>query len=75
MELEAAKAIGAGLAVVALGGAGVGLGVLFGNFMSGALRNPAAAGKLFGQMMMMFALVEATGLIAFVVAMIILFAL
>ncbi len=74
MELEAAKMIGAGMAVIALGGAGIGLGILFGNFMSGALRNPAAAGKLFGQMMMMFALVEATGLIAFVVAMLILFA-
>ena len=74
MEIEAAKMIGAGMAVVALGGAGIGLGILFGNFMNGALRNPAAAGKLFGQMMMMFALVEATGLIAFVVAMLILFA-
>jgi F-type H+-transporting ATPase subunit c len=74
MEIEAAKMIGAGMAVIALGGAGIGLGILFGNFMSGALRNPAAAGKLFGQMMMMFALVEATGLIAFVVAMLILFA-
>ena len=74
MEIEAAKMIGAGMAVVALGGAGIGLGILFGNFMGGALRNPAAAGKLFGQMMMMFALVEATGLIAFVVAMLILFA-
>jgi F-type H+-transporting ATPase subunit c len=74
MDIEAAKMIGAGMAVVALGGAGIGLGILFGNFMSGALRNPAAAGKLFGQMMMMFALVEATGLIAFVVAMLILFA-
>ena len=74
MEIEAAKMIGAGMAVVELGGAGIGLGILFGNFMGGALRNPAAAGKLFGQMMMMFALVEATGLIAFVVAMLILFA-
>jgi len=73
MDLQSAKMIGAGLAVVALGGAGIGLGILFGNFLSGALRNPAAAAKMFGQMMMMFALVEATGLIAFVVGMLILF--
>ena len=43
MEVEAAKYIGAGLAVVALGGAGAGLGVLFGNFLDAAIRNPAAA--------------------------------
>ncbi|MET1027010.1 MAG: F0F1 ATP synthase subunit C [Dongiaceae bacterium] len=74
MDPQAAKYIGAGIAALALGGAGIGLGILFGNFMNGALRNPAAAGKLFGNMMLTFALVEATGLIAFVVAMLILFA-
>jgi F-type H+-transporting ATPase subunit c len=73
MEVEAARYLGAGLAVVALGGAGAGLGVLFGNYLNAAVRNPAAAEKWFGRMMMTFALVEATGLIAFVVAMIILF--
>jgi F-type H+-transporting ATPase subunit c len=72
MDPQAAKYIGAGLAVVALGGAGAGLGILFGNFLNAAIRNPAAADKWFGRMMMMFALVEATGLIAFVVAMLIL---
>ena len=43
------------------------------NYLNAAVRNPAAAEKWFGRMMMTFALVEATGLIAFVVAMIILF--
>ncbi|MDY0883948.1 F0F1 ATP synthase subunit C [Dongia soli] len=74
MDPQAAKYIGAGIAALALGGAGIGLGILFGNFMNGALRNPAASAKLFGNMMLTFALVEATGLIAFVVAMLILFA-
>ena len=41
MEVEAARYIGAGLAVVALGGAGAGLGVLFGNYLNAAVRNPA----------------------------------
>jgi F-type H+-transporting ATPase subunit c len=43
MELEAAKMIGAGLACSALIGAGIGIGNIFGNYVSGALRNPSAA--------------------------------
>ena len=43
MEAEAAKLIGAGLACVGMAGAGVGLGHIFGQYLSGALRNPAAA--------------------------------
>ena len=50
MELEAAqqfaqmgKFIGAGLACIGLGGAGIGVGHIAGNFLSGALRNPSAA--------------------------------
>ena len=43
MEAEAAKYIGAGLACVALTGAGLGIGNIFGNYLSAALRNPSAA--------------------------------
>ena len=43
MEIEAARMIGAGIAAIALGGAGVGIGHIFGNYLSGALRNPTAA--------------------------------
>ena len=39
MEPEAAKLIGAGLATIALAGAGIGIGTIFGNYLSGALRN------------------------------------
>ena len=35
--------IGAGLACIALVGAGIGIGNVFGSYLSGALRNPAAA--------------------------------
>ena len=73
MDVQAAKLIGAGIAALALGGAGIGLGILFGNFMLAAGRNPAAEPKLFGRVMLTFALVEATGLFAFVIAMLILF--
>jgi F-type H+-transporting ATPase subunit c len=35
--------IGAGLACIALGGAGIGIGNVFGSYLQGALRNPGAA--------------------------------
>ncbi len=43
MELAAAKMIGAGLACIALVGAGIGIGDVFGSYLAGALRNPGAA--------------------------------
>ena len=43
MEPAAAKLIGAGIACIGMGGAGIGVGVIFGNYLAGALRNPAAA--------------------------------
>ena len=43
MDPVAAKYIGAGLACIGMGGAGIGVGNIFGNFLSGALRNPSAA--------------------------------
>ena len=73
MELEAAKMIGAGLAAIALAGAGVGIGIIFGNYLSGAMRNPSAAQKQFPNLLLGFALAEATGLFGLVVALIILF--
>ena len=73
MELEAAKMIGAGLATIALAGVGVGIGLIFGNYVAGALRNPAAAPKVFGNVLLGFALTEAIGLFALVVAFLILF--
>ena len=75
MELEAAKMIGAGLATTALAGAGIGIGHIFGNYLSGALRNPAAAKEQFTNLLLGFALAEATGLFGLGVALIILFVL
>jgi len=73
MEAEAAKLIGAGLATIALAGVGVGIGNIFGNFIAGSMRNPAAAPKVFGNVLLGFALVEAIALFALVIAMLILF--
>ena len=73
MEAEAAKLIGAGLAAIALAGAGVSIGHIFGNYLAGALRNPAAAASQFPNLLLGFALAEATGLFGLVVALIILF--
>jgi len=73
MEAEAARLIGAGLAAIGIGGAGIGIGTIFGNYLSGAMRNPSAAQGQFTNLLLGFALTEATGLFALVVAFIILF--
>jgi F-type H+-transporting ATPase subunit c len=73
MELAAAKMIGAGLACIALAGAGNGIGIVFGNYLSGALRNPGAASTQTTNLLLGFALCEATGLYGLVIALIILF--
>lgn len=73
MGPEAAKLIGAGLAATALIGAGLGIGNIFGNYLAGALRNPSAAAGQFPNLLLGFALAEATGLFGLLVALIILF--
>ncbi|MFQ5534065.1 MAG: F0F1 ATP synthase subunit C [Sphingomonadales bacterium] len=72
MEVEAAKMIGAGIASTALIGAGVGIGIIFGNYLSAAIRNPSAAPKQFVNLMVGFALAEATGLFGLIMGFIIL---
>ena len=56
MDPSAAKLIGAGLASIALVGAGVGIGTIFGNYLQGALRNPSAAPGQFANLLLGFAL-------------------
>lgn len=74
MDVDAARFIGAGLATMALIGAGIGIGIVFGNFLSGALRNPGAAAGQTANLLLGFALCEATGLFGLVIALIMLFA-
>ena len=73
METEAAKMIGAGLAAIGVLGGGVGVGIVFGNFMNASARNPALMGQLRTYAFLGFALSEATSLFALVIALIILF--
>jgi F-type H+-transporting ATPase subunit c len=73
MEVAAAKLIGAGLAAMALIGAGIGVGNVFGNYLAGALRNPSAAAGQQTNLLLGFALCEATGLFGLVVAFILMF--
>ena len=73
MEAEAAKFIGAGLATLGMIGAGLGVGNIFGSFLEGALRNPTAAGAQIGNLFVGAALVEALGILAFVLGILILF--
>jgi len=74
MEAEAAKFIGAGLATIGLAGAGIGVGNLFGQFLSGALRNPSAADGQFARLIFGFAVTEALGIFSLLIALLLLFA-
>ena len=65
--------IGAGLAAIGIGLAALGVGNVFGSFLEGALRNPSAADGQQGRLFIGFAAAELLGLIAFVVAILILF--
>ena len=73
MEIESARLIGAGLATIGGAGAGVGIGIIFGQYVSGSMRNPAAAPKVFGNVLLGFALTEAVALYALVMAFLIMF--
>jgi F-type H+-transporting ATPase subunit c len=74
MDIEAAKLIGAGLAVgFGMIGPGIGIGLLVGRAAEGISRNPDAYGKIFSTMLLGAAFAEALGLLAFVMAIVIKF--
>ncbi len=72
MSVEAAKLIGAGLAVIGLAGVGVGIGNVFSAFITSVARNPAAQATVFPFTMLGFALVEAIALFALMISLMIL---
>lgn len=78
MEAEAAallgKYIGAGLASTAMAGAGIGVGNVVGNYLAGALRNPAAASSQTATMFLGIAFAEALGIFGFLIALLLMFA-
>lgn len=73
MDLASAKNIGAGLAVIALLGPGIGIGTIFAALVNSVARNPASRDRVFGIAILGFALTEAIALYALVIAFIILF--
>src|SRR6201988_2879583 len=73
MDLASAKAIGAGIAVIALSGGGVGIGYIFAALVNSVARNPASRDRVFGLAILGFALTEAVALYALVIEFIILF--
>ena len=73
MDLASAKQIGAGLAVIALAGVGVGIGNIFASLVTSVARNPTSRENVFGLAILGFALTEAVALYALVIAFIILF--
>jgi F-type H+-transporting ATPase subunit c len=73
MDATAAKLLGAGIACLGMGLAAIGVGSIFGNFLSGALRNPSAADGQFGRAFIGAALAEGLGIFCFVVALVLLF--
>ncbi|HEV7337916.1 MULTISPECIES: F0F1 ATP synthase subunit C [Bosea] len=73
MDFTAAKYLAAGIACLGMGLAAIGVGNIFGQFLSGALRNPSAADGQFGRAFIGAALAEGLGIFAFVVALILLF--
>ena len=75
MEAEAAKLIGAGIAVLPLLGVGIGIGNIFSSLVNSIARNPSARNDVFGIGILGFALTEAIALFALVVALLMLFAL
>lgn len=72
MDMTAAKMIGAGLAMLALLGVGIGLGNIFSSLITSIARNPSARDDVMKVGLIGFALTESIALLAFVTALIIL---
>jgi F-type H+-transporting ATPase subunit c len=74
MDLHMAKIIGAGLALIGLGGVGAGIGSIFASLISANARNPAMANQSRGTAFLGFALTEAVALYAIALALFIIYA-
>ena len=71
--LQSAKIIGAGLATIGLAGAGVGIGTVFAALVNSTARNPSIKAQLFSYTILGFALTEAIGLFALMMAFLLLY--
>ena len=73
MDIESAKLLGAGIAVLGVIGSGIGIGSIFSAFITAVGRNPEAREHVFTMTMLGFALVEALALFALIIALLLLF--
>lgn len=73
MDVAAATKLGAGIAVIALFGVGLGIGNIFSAMINAVARNPAARDAVFPIGILGFALTEAVALFALLIAFLILF--
>jgi len=71
--ISSSKNIGAGLATIGVVGSGAGIGIVFAGLLLGISRNPAKEDRLFQLALLGFALSEAIGLLALMVAFLILY--
>lgn len=72
--MEGLNFIGAGIAGLGTGIAALGVGNVAGNYLAGALRNPAAAAEQQATLFIGIAFAEALGIFAFLIALLLLFA-
>jgi len=70
---QSAKYIGAGLATIGVVGAGAGIGIVFAGLLLALSRNPAKEARLMQIVLLGFALTEAMGLLAIMMAFLILY--
>ena len=73
MEYAALKFVGAGLTTLGMLGAAIGVGIIFSAALAGIARNPVKEGSIKGFALLGMALAEFMGLLAFVVAILILY--
>jgi F-type H+-transporting ATPase subunit c len=73
VRLQSFKYVGAGLATISLAGAGAGIGIVFGAYLSAYSKNPTMEKALLKYALLGFALTEAVALLGLMVAFLILF--
>ena len=73
MDPVAAKYIAARLACLGMGATAIGVGTIFGQFLSGALRNPSAADGQRALLFIGFALAEVFGIVSMLAMFLLLF--
>lgn len=73
LALQGSKALGSGIAMFGAIGAGIGLGLFLGNYVSALARNPGAAGEMGKVLWVGIGVIEAIAIFALSVALINLF--